>query len=229
LPCWRRSSSARRSSTRRDNGWLRRAAERLRAALRGGGVQPARPITLRAWWIPADDARAALIVVYGAGDDNRSVPDAEGLALARDLVTHLRAPDARSVELRRVGRTPEGVTFGDLEVNDVVGGLDYLTARAPTLRAAAIGFSMGGATVLRAAARDRRLHAVVANSAFADVRGLAVVFTNSSWLRQQTPAPRPALRPRPSRSQVAEAAGIIGYKSRRGRSPYDSARCENAS
>jgi len=142
---------------------------------------PDRPIALHAWWIPAEHAHAALVFVHGGGDDNRSLPHGRGLALARDLVARRYA--VLMVDLRNFGEsdgTPEGITFGDLEVNDVVGALDFLAARVPELPAAAIGFSMGGGTVLRAAARDSRLRAVVADSAFADAAEVAVAFTHAA-------------------------------------------------
>ncbi len=142
---------------------------------------PDRAIDLRAWWIPAEHAHAALVFVHGGGDDNRSLPHGGGLALARDLVARRYA--VLMVDLRNFGEsdgTPEGITFGDLEVNDVVGALDFLAARVPDLPAAAIGFSMGGGTVLRAAARDSRLRAVVADSAFADAAEVAVAFTRAA-------------------------------------------------
>ncbi len=142
---------------------------------------PDRPITLRAWWIPAENARATLIFVHGGGDDNRNLPHGAGLALARDLVARRYA--LLMIDLRNFGEsdaTPEGITYGDLEVNDVVGAIDFLAVRAPALPTGAIGFSMGGATVLRAAARDRRLRAVVADSAYADAREVAVAFTHAA-------------------------------------------------
>jgi uncharacterized protein len=142
---------------------------------------PDRPITLRAWWIPAANARAALIVVHGGGDDNRNVPYGAGLALARDLTAHRYA--LLMIDLRNFGEsdgTAEGITYGDLEVNDVVGAIDFLAVRAPMLPTGAIGFSMGGATVLRAAARDRRLRAVIADSSYADARDVAVAFTHAA-------------------------------------------------
>jgi uncharacterized protein len=140
-----------------------------------------RSIKLRAWWIPAPAARGALVFVHGGGDDNRNLPYGSGLALARDLAAAGYA--LLMIDLRNFGEsdgTPEGITFGDLEVHDVVGAVDYLQAQAPGLPVGAIGFSMGGATVLRAAARDRRLRAVVADSAFADARGVAVAFTTAA-------------------------------------------------
>src|SRR5205807_5377670 len=38
---------------------------------------PDQPIKLRAWWMPAAPAKAAIILVHGGGDDNRSLPYAD--------------------------------------------------------------------------------------------------------------------------------------------------------
>jgi len=142
---------------------------------------PDESITLRAWWMPAPSAKAAIILVHGGGDDNRSLPYADGLALARDLVAHGYA--VLALDLRNYGESdasPEGVTFGDLESNDLIGAMSYLTARAEGLRYGAVGFSMGGEAVLYAAARDRRLEAVVTTDTFAEARGVAANFVSAS-------------------------------------------------
>jgi pimeloyl-ACP methyl ester carboxylesterase len=139
---------------------------------------PDRPITLRAWWLPAKDARAVLVFVHGGGEDNRNLPYGGGLALARDLVA--RRYTMLMIDLRNYGEsdpTPEGITFGDLETNDVLGAAAFASARAPGLPLAAIGFSMGGATVLRAAAGGAPYRAIVADSAFADAQAIAIAFT----------------------------------------------------
>ena len=141
---------------------------------------PDQPITLRAWWMPSEPAKAAIILVHG-GDDNRSLPYADGLKLARDLVAHDYA--VLAVDLRNYGESdasPEGVTFGDAESNDVIGAMNYLARRSPDLRYGAVGFSMGGETVLYAAARDRRLEAVVTTDTFAEVRPVAPSFLSAS-------------------------------------------------
>ena len=142
---------------------------------------PDRPIALRGWWIAGDHPRLALVFVHGGGEDNRSLPYGAGLALARDLVAHGYA--LLMIDLRNYGDsdgTPEGITYGDLESADVVGAVDAVATRAPGLPIAAIGFSMGGAAVLRAAAREPRLRAVVSDSAYADARGVAVAFTHAA-------------------------------------------------
>jgi pimeloyl-ACP methyl ester carboxylesterase len=139
---------------------------------------PDRPITLRAWWLPATDARAAIVFVHGGGSDNRNLPNGDGLKLARDLVARRYA--LLMIDLRNYGEsdaTNEGVTFGDLEANDVLGAATFLSGRAPGVPLAALGFSMGGATVLRAAARGAPLRAVVADSAFADISDVATAHT----------------------------------------------------
>jgi uncharacterized protein len=142
---------------------------------------PDEPITLRAWWMPAPSAKAAIILVHGGGDDNRSLPYADGLALARDLVA--RGYAVLALDLRNYGESDashEGVTFGDLESNDLLGAMSYLAARADGLRYGAVGFSMGGEAVLYAAARDKRLEAVVTTDTFAEARGVAANFVGAS-------------------------------------------------
>ena len=142
---------------------------------------PDRPIKLRAWWMPSEPAKAAIILVHGGGDDNRSLPYADGLKLAHDLVGH--GYSVLAVDLRNYGEsdaTPEGVTFGDAESNDIIGAMNYLGTEHPGLRYGGLGFSMGGEAVLYAAARDPRLEAIVATDTFAEVRTVAANVVGAS-------------------------------------------------
>ena len=96
--------------------------------------------------MPLARPKAAIILVHGGADDNRSLPYADGLKLARDLIAHNYA--VLAVDLRNYGESdaaPEGVTFGEAESNDVTGAMNYLAQRNPALRYGALGFSMGGA------------------------------------------------------------------------------------
>ena len=74
------------------------------------------------------------------------------------------------------------VTFGAREQDDLISVVDYLASRpdVDADRIGALGFSMGAATTIMAAARDTRIRAVVADSAWQ---------TAKSWLR-------PSLNPR---------------------------------
>jgi dipeptidyl aminopeptidase/acylaminoacyl peptidase len=68
------------------------------------------------------------------------------------------------------------VTFGAKEQDDLISAVDYLSGRpdVDAERIGALGFSMGGATTIMAAAREPRIKAVVADSAWK---------TAKSWLR----------------------------------------------
>jgi pimeloyl-ACP methyl ester carboxylesterase len=137
-----------------------------------------RTIHLRGWWMPAADARAAVVMVHGGGDDNRMQPHQNGMALMRDLVA--RGFAVLAFDLRNFGEseaTPEGRTFGDLEANDVLGAIGAAGGRLPGTPVVALGCSMGGASVIQAAARGAPLAAIVTDSAFADAREIAVPFT----------------------------------------------------
>jgi uncharacterized protein len=74
-------------------------------------------------------------------------------------------------------------SFGWLEVNDLLGALDYARAQARVERIGAFGFSVGGQVSLRAAAQSPEIEAVVADGAsialFADNPSPANV---SDWL-----------------------------------------------
>src|SRR5439155_3207067 len=61
---------------------------------------PDKAITLRAWWMPVARPKAAIILVHGGGDDNRALPYADGLKLARDLIAHNYA--VLAVDLRKL-------------------------------------------------------------------------------------------------------------------------------
>ena len=140
------------------------------------------PIKLRAWWIPTENAKASLVMAHGGGEDNRSLPYGHGLELMRDLAAH--GYSVLALDLRNFGESDASPdarpTFGLREANDVVAAIDYLASRRASDRFGAIGFSMGGSTVLYAAARDTRIEAVVSDSAFADSRAIAVNFVHAS-------------------------------------------------
>jgi uncharacterized protein len=79
-------------------------------------------------------------------------------------------------DARGCGRSGGAVTFGALESEDLIAVVDHLIRRADVdpMRIGVLGFSMGAATAILATARDPRIAAVVADSAWCDVR---------SWLR----------------------------------------------
>lgn len=148
---------------------------------RGGGL------TIRAWWMPAPDARAILVFVHGANSTREEV-HTRGLAIAKFLVgQHISvlAPDLRNHGLSDA--TANGrLTLGWDEANDAIGAVDYATAQAPGLPVYLMGVSMGGATSIYAAARDKRVAKLVLidpvlNSHVTTLKALHAILGWPSW------------------------------------------------
>jgi uncharacterized protein len=107
--------------------------------------------------------RATVVLTHGyGGNQDEMLPVADAL--------HRRGFTVFTYDLRRE------VTFGAKEQDDLISVVDYLSRRADVDadRIGALGFSMGAATTIMAAAKDPRIKAVVADSAWR---------TAKSWLR----------------------------------------------
>jgi pimeloyl-ACP methyl ester carboxylesterase len=177
---------------------------------RGGG-----DVTLAGWYVPSQNG-AAIILLHGYGNDRVQVlPQAVALAQAGYgvLLYDQRGHGASDPVLRSVGWADSA---------DVARAVTWLQARPEVdpARIGIFGFSVGGQTALRAAARTRTLAAVVADgpglATAADAPtltslserltnlGNAIVYQGVAWrtgLPQPTPvvdviafiAPRPVL------------------------------------
>jgi pimeloyl-ACP methyl ester carboxylesterase len=149
------------------------------------------PLTLRAWWMPVAEPKAAVLLVHG-GSGNRTYPFTDWLRLARDLVD--RRYPVLGLDLRNHGESddsPAGNTFGVEEREDVIAAMDYLERRQPGMRFAGLGYSMGGQTLLYAAARDERLEAVIEDATYAEAGSITANFAHaaSGWPKQLFSAP----------------------------------------
>jgi uncharacterized protein len=131
-------------------------------------------LELAGWWVPGDDPSRAVVLVSGIeGDksDRHVVKTASVYAGAGYgvLMTDLRAQG---------GSEGKRVTMGHKEVRDVRGALLWLNERGLAPGEVVLhGFSLGGATVLRAAP-ESGVAAVVEESAYSDL---------PLMLRQQLP------------------------------------------
>ena len=130
-------------------------------------LQTADGLELAAWYVPpeADSGGAALIFVHGLGGNRGNLlPQAAFLAA--------EGYGALLLDLRNHGISEgEITTLGYYEVEDIKSAVAFLLSR-PEVEADRIGLigqSMGGATVLRAAARIPEVSVVVAESAFTSI------------------------------------------------------------
>ena len=137
-------------------------------------IQSTDGLELAGWWVPGDEPSRAVVLVSGIeGDksDRHVVKTASVYAGAGYGVL--------MIDLRAQGRSEgERVTMGYKEVRDVRGALLWLNERGFAPGEVVLhGFSLGGATVLRAAPKSG-VAAVVEESAYADL---------PLMLRQQLP------------------------------------------
>ncbi len=159
-------------------------------------VFPARDdhVPLAGWYIdPQHPSRHCTVVLIHGWLDNREDPSIKLLDLAAGLAQY--GYGVFMIDLRAHGASAgQRVSWGDYERRDVLGAVDYLTQRndAPAC-IAGLGFSMGGATLVNAAAEEPAIRAVVTDSSFANLRellnariptesGLPAVFTPPSVL-----------------------------------------------
>jgi alpha-beta hydrolase superfamily lysophospholipase len=122
-------------------------------------------VELAGWYVPADGDRA-VVLVHGFGEDR-----CELMPLAPAL--HGAGYHVLLYDMRARGASGgDTVTFGYFEVDDLVAAANFLRERSGACSVAALGVSLGASVALLAAARGNALDAVVADSAFADLRAL---------------------------------------------------------
>ncbi|MDQ5829082.1 MAG: alpha/beta hydrolase, partial [Actinomycetota bacterium] len=131
-------------------------------------------IPLKAWWIGRGGSSRAALLVHGFGGDKS---DPHIVETAR--VYHREGFNVLMLDLRANGESEgERVTLGYQEVRDVRGALSWLEGRGFDPPSVVLhGWSMGGATVVRAAPGSG-VAAVVEEAGYADLPPL---------LREQLP------------------------------------------
>jgi dipeptidyl aminopeptidase/acylaminoacyl peptidase len=119
-------------------------------------------LELAAWYIPGSQPNA-IIVVHGINANRAALlPEARVLAGAG---YHLLI-----IDLRGHGHSQgTEVTYGYREALDIQAAIDYLLALPGVEQVGALGNSYGGAAVVRAAAVDKRLEAIVIQSSYSSL------------------------------------------------------------
>ncbi|MBN1221370.1 MAG: alpha/beta fold hydrolase [Anaerolineae bacterium] len=140
-------------------------------------------LTLSGWYVPGTRPEA-IILVHGI-HANRAylIPQAEILAEAgyRILLIDLRGHGYSE------GST---MTYGYREALDVQAAVDYLAALPEVEHIGALGHSLGAAAVVRAAATDERLEAIVIQSSYSSLsRAVEENFQNFSVFPRRPFAP----------------------------------------
>ncbi len=140
-------------------------------------------LKLRGWYIPSKNG-AAVIFVHGLGDNRPSLLEEAGLLTAHGY-------GALLFDLRNHGQSEgDRTTFGLYELEDVKAAVEFIRVQpgVDPDRIGLLGRSMGGATVLLAAAQMPDVAAVIAECAYTSIEenlatgvggltGLPVYFT----------------------------------------------------
>jgi len=140
------------------------AAQSVRFAARDQRAQ------IEAWYFKPASCRAAVVFVHGKDACRGDELKADSAALASTLCAAGIA--VLMIDLRGHGTSSAArLTYGDRERHDVLGAVDWLAAQGHGC-IGVLGTSMGAASALLAAAEERKVLALVADSPFADFGGM---------------------------------------------------------
>jgi pimeloyl-ACP methyl ester carboxylesterase len=141
-------------------------------------------LTLAGWWMPAQNARATLVFIHGAGS-NRNSSYFGSLAFYRALVD--QGIGVVTIDLRNHGDSGsdgQGLQFGRTEKYDAAAAIAWARAKTPDLPLFAMGTSMGGATLIQAAHDGARLDGLILLDSLLDTHD---AFQQGAWVETGLP------------------------------------------
>lgn len=142
-------------------------------------VTPAdQPLKLAGWWMPANEPVATLVFIHG-GSANRHSSYFHALDFYREMVA--RRVSVLAIDLRNHGASDgdaQGIRFGLTEKEDARAAIEWARAKAPELPLYAMGVSMGGSTVIYAAADGVALDGLILLDPLLDTESC---FSNAVW------------------------------------------------
>lgn len=131
--------------------------------------------TLSGWFIPAQNENAPIVlIIHGVNANKQNFMNAA-------IAIHEIGLNAFIFDLRAHGDSEGHVTtFGIDEMDDVKAAYDWLKENFPGRPVFALGYSMGGAAVLRAAAEYGIFEKIVVDSTFEDFSNMAKKMTTGN-------------------------------------------------
>jgi dipeptidyl aminopeptidase/acylaminoacyl peptidase len=121
--------------------------------------QTADGLTIRGWFVPAEDRERAIVLAHGYGGDRRSM-------LPRAKFFREHGYNVLLYDARACGESGgDVVTMGYCEADDLEGGLEFLRTKGMR-RVACLGVSQGGAAILFAADKMPDVRCVICESVY---------------------------------------------------------------
>lgn len=133
---------------------------------RGDGMQ------IAAWYIPSEQNQRAIILVHGRDDSRTHGFVDQFVPFAKSL--HESGFSVLMIDLRGHGASADSrYSFGIKERRDVLGAVDWLEARGyQPGKIGVLGYSLGAASVIGAAAEEQDIGAIWVDSAYADIKSI---------------------------------------------------------
>ncbi len=135
-------------------------------------------VRLSAWWIPASPAHVNLLFIHGGGS-NRTSEFFRSLDFYREISE--LGFSVLTLDARNHGTSEgdgKGLRFGAGEYVDVLAGQQWLAEHAPGLLTFAMGKSMGGASLIHAAAHGATFDGLILLDPALDAQSAVV---NGIW------------------------------------------------
>jgi len=128
-------------------------------------------VMLRGWYVTSGNSERCIIMAHG-DQCHRADPSIGLLEIARGLMEH--GYNVLMFDMRGHGESGEGrLSGGYYERRDVLGALEFVKGRGILPKhIGLLGFSMGAAACLLAAAEDKEVPALVTDSCWADLMDL---------------------------------------------------------
>jgi predicted alpha/beta-fold hydrolase len=121
-------------------------------------------LQMKGWYLPAKTPNGTTIIVAHGYKKNRLQDDVPVISLAGQLID--RGYSMLIFDFRNSGESEGDVTsVGQFEKNDLLGAVDWVKKNT-NQQIVLLGYSMGGATSLLAAAEETEVQAVISDSAF---------------------------------------------------------------
>jgi alpha/beta superfamily hydrolase len=151
-------------------------------------------LKIAAWYIPSDNNQKVIVLVHGRDDSRTKAFGGQFVSFAN--VIHNAGYSVLMFDLRGYGQSADSrYYFGIRERRDVLGAVDWLqTCGYQPGKIGVLGYSLGAASVIGAAAEEPAIGAIWIDSAFADIRsvitknwvqesGLPLIFlTSTEWM-----------------------------------------------
>lgn len=129
-------------------------------------------LEIAAWYIPSEANEKVIILVHGRDNSRTNGFCDLFVEFARDL--HQAGFSVMMIDLRGHGQSADSrYYFGLKEYQDVLGAVDWLETRGyQPGTIGVLGYSLGGGSVIFAAAEDEDIGAIWLDSAYADVESV---------------------------------------------------------